>query len=466
MSGNYRGLSQRVSELLGAGRTAAAVALVTGQPESGGGTDSGVLTRELVECGRDFFAVGEYRDAVACFERALRLAAATDVALLNDIMGWLGLACLDAGDAGKAESVRTSTHREDASASLGLTLFSARCLASDQQPAGAIDRLFETALNRAGVSTRDQVWLLLERGRWLRHTGRLEAAAADYRRAGRLAGLLGDRLLLAWGHRAECVGTAPADRRQGQRPKLYVRLLGQFGVNRGGQPVSVETWRRRKAAQMLQVLALQPQWRAPRSRVIELLWGGDADADALHVTAHALRHGLCEGLEATVPYLLVANGVVALEASLVAGTDVQEFRACIQAARTYWTDDREAALQSYRQARAVYAGELLAGVETSWVLTEREILSRMYVEAVTRLAKIGGSEGLEMWLDALELEPANAEALEQSMILLAGVGRKKQAIDLYRRYHAYVDRELGLVPAPALERLFRQLKGEGRELKR
>lgn len=259
-----------------------------------------------------------------------------------------------------------------------------------------------------------------------------------------MAGLLGEPLLLAWCRQVTRLegqlrgGPVPSANGEAVAgPRLYFRLLGEFAVRRGEEMLAVHTWPRRKAAAILQYLALQPHWRVPRDKLVELFWGEEAGANALHVTLHTLRRALNAGLETAPAYLTLHQGNIGLQPELVAGSDLQQFRACIQAARVHWGEDRQQALECYRQARSLYGGELLAGVaEEIWLTPLREGIHQMYLEALARLAAAatdrGGAAGsLALWLEILELDPGNEEAVEQAMDLLARTGRKNRALECY-----------------------------------
>src|SRR3712207_4601539 len=78
-------------------------------------------------------------------------------------------------------------------------------------------------------------------------------------------------------------------------PRLVIRLLGGFRVTVGGQPLPADTWRRRKVASLLKLLALAPGHALARDVVLEALWPDllpEAAANNLRFTAHALRTAL------------------------------------------------------------------------------------------------------------------------------------------------------------------------------
>ena len=76
---------------------------------------------------------------------------------------------------------------------------------------------------------------------------------------------------------------------------LRVSLLGRFEVSVGSRVVEEEGWRLRKAASLVELLALAPYHRLHREQAMDLLWPDLAPRSAannLHQTLHAARRTL------------------------------------------------------------------------------------------------------------------------------------------------------------------------------
>ena len=63
----------------------------------------------------------------------------------------------------------------------------------------------------------------------------------------------------------------PARPPTGRASALRVSLLGRFEVSRGGVPVPRDAWRRRRAADVLTLLALAPGHEIPREEILHTL---------------------------------------------------------------------------------------------------------------------------------------------------------------------------------------------------
>jgi DNA-binding SARP family transcriptional activator len=137
---------------------------------------------------------------------------------------------------------------------------------------------------------------------------------------------------------------------------VRIRMLGGFGVSVGSRIVEENRWRRRKAAALIKLLALAPNHRLHRERVMDLLWP-DLDAEAaannLHRTLHFARRVLGPDPSTASRYLRFAGDLLHLCSDTTLWVDVEAFESAAAAARR----SRDPA--AYRAAIDLYAGELL-----------------------------------------------------------------------------------------------------------
>ncbi len=84
---------------------------------------------------------------------------------------------------------------------------------------------------------------------------------------------------------------------------MRVWLLGGFRVSVGSRTIEGDTWRLKKAAAFVKLLALSPGHRLHREQVMDLLWpdsGRRAASNSLRQTLHAVRRTLAS-IRAWVP---------------------------------------------------------------------------------------------------------------------------------------------------------------------
>ena len=118
--------------------------------------------------------------------------------------------------------------------------------------------------------------------------------------------------------RCELDGYGGGMRRHG----VHVRLLGGFGVVVDGHPIADESWRRRRAAGLVKLLALAPNHRLVHEQAMEALWPDIDDTAGGRNLRKAARRRRALGL----PDAIVLDGTtVALLPSGRVETDVEEF---------------------------------------------------------------------------------------------------------------------------------------------
>ncbi len=429
--------------------------------------DEAMSVPELVGIGRQLVAYGCPSQAVALLESGSRLGMEQSSPELNAALAWLGIAYLETGSIADADAIYELTRREQETGQFELTLLRARWLQSEGR-SGEARRLYQDGLVTY-QSTEEIAILLIERGRIRQDQGDSVTAREDWHRAERMAALINDRSLLAWCRRLlkssppTQPGPASDQAPQTVAPKLYIHLLGEFAVERGQDRLPIGTWARHKAVALLQFLAIQPKGWAPRERVLDALWGEEASHNALYVTLHSLRQGLNTGLAEPLNYVTLQNGLVGLAPALYLGSDLQQFRSCIQAARTHWGQDRRLALDCYRRAMGICKGELLAGVpDQLWLSPLRETVRQMAIEALVRLAQACATgdetDSLSLWMQLLEIEPGHEQAVREVMLLQWRRGQRAAAHRHFANYLNYVQQELGADPAPDLLTLHGQIE--------
>jgi two-component SAPR family response regulator len=169
---------------------------------------------------------------------------------------------------------------------------------------------------------------------------------------------------------------------------IMVRCLGRFEVSVGG--VAITSWRPGKARALFQYLVCHRRLSVPRQQLIEALWP-DPDAlaaqSSLKVAVHALRQTLRQSVgenprlhvvASDVGYQLTADGL---------WLDTEMFESlCRQADRWTQTGQSALALESWRQAAALYRGDFLGDCCDDWAVFRREAFKDQYLGCLGQLA--------------------------------------------------------------------------------
>ena len=242
----------------------------------------------------------------------------------------------------------------------------------------------------------------------------------------------------------------------GRRSEVVrVELLGGFRVTVGPRVVAEGSWRLRKAAALVKLLALEPNHRLHKEQAMDLLWprlGPRSAANNLHRTLHSARRVLePDHVAATEsPYLRLRGEQLELCPGGYLWVDVVVFEEAAAKARRL----RDPA--AYRAAVDLYAGELLpADRYEAWAEDRREALRQRYVSLLLEMAGLHEEPGPA--IEALErvvAEQPNHEGAHAGLMrLYARGGRREEALDQYERLRENLGRGLAGEPAAASRRL-------------
>jgi DNA-binding SARP family transcriptional activator/predicted ATPase len=236
--------------------------------------------------------------------------------------------------------------------------------------------------------------------------------------------------------------------------RLNLALLGGFQGRVGAAaPLRLPT---RKTKALLAFLALPPGRSHPREKLASLLWGGMPEPQArqgLRQSLFALRKAV-----GVPPVTLLIDGeTVALNPSAV-DVDVAEFEREV-------AEGTPAALD---RAAALYRGEFLEGLAVQeapfeeWLLTERERLRELALEALAKLLHhhrtMGATEaGLQTALRLLALDPLQEPVHRAVMRLYVQLGRRASALRQYQNCIGVLQRELSVEPETTTKQLYQEI---------
>ena len=254
--------------------------------------------------------------------------------------------------------------------------------------------------------------------------------------------------------------TQPGAMARDDVPAIQIYLLGRFQVARGERVVQVGDWRRRKAAALLQRLALEEHLL--RDEALDFLWP-DADpgaaANNLYRTLYSLRQTLDDALgegtaEATFSF---EDGVLRLSPDVWVDAHVFE-----ELSRR-----RGVTKAQLEEALALYTGPLLPDAAYgAWSAAPRRTLHRLYRDACLRLAnEVSGRREIERAIaylrPFLEEDRADEDVHRHLMRLFALLGRRHDALRQYQSCMRALDEELGLPPTAETRALHEQIvRGE------
>jgi predicted ATPase/DNA-binding SARP family transcriptional activator len=217
---------------------------------------------------------------------------------------------------------------------------------------------------------------------------------------------------------------------------VHIRLLGGFAVTVDDRTVPAGSWRRRSAASLVKLLALQPERRLRREQVIDALWPDlllDEAAPRLHVAAHYAR--------ITVDHrdvVVLGGGVVSLFPVADVTVDAAEFDRAAELARA------DGGPESAGDAAARYTGTLLPDdLYEPWTEEPRDRLRLRHLELLRAAGR---------YEELVAADPLDEEAQLALVRDHLREGRRQAALRSLDRMADLFRRELGVEPSPvALE---------------
>jgi DNA-binding SARP family transcriptional activator/tetratricopeptide (TPR) repeat protein len=209
-----------------------------------------------------------------------------------------------------------------------------------------------------------------------------------------------------------------------------VTLLGGFGVTVDDTPVPAAEWRRRHAAGLVKLLALEPGRSLHREQIIDRMWPDltvDEAAPRLHKAAHYARRAVGAGS-------MVLSGEIV---SLLPGTDVEVDAVAFESAARRAISDGDRAAASAAADR--YTGDLLPQDRYEpWALDARDRLRGMYLD-VLRLAG--------RWDELVAADPTDERAHLEIVAGFARHGDPHGALRQFERLERALRQELGVAPS-------------------
>ncbi|MDQ2652789.1 MAG: tetratricopeptide repeat protein, partial [Chloroflexota bacterium] len=239
-------------------------------------------------------------------------------------------------------------------------------------------------------------------------------------------------------------------------PSLTVELLGGFAVRVAGRDVAASAWQQRRAAAVVKLLALQPNYRLHREILMETLWP-DLDAapaaNNLRVAMHRARQRLEYAGAPAGRFLTRQQDDVVLAGPVDVVVDVQRFG---ESAQRAWLDDDPALTQA---AATLYTGDLLPeDPYEEWAAHRRTDLRITYLSLLSRLAQLhearnDDAAAIAAMQQLLAAEPLDEAAHASLMRRYARVGAYRQALAQYDALAALLAQELDAEPDAATSAL-------------
>jgi DNA-binding SARP family transcriptional activator len=240
-------------------------------------------------------------------------------------------------------------------------------------------------------------------------------------------------------------------------PRVAIRSLGVFAVQRGDEVVPAGAWQSRKARDLLKLLVTRRGRPATREALIEALWpeqDPSRTTNRLSVALSTARAVLDPGHRLGPHRFIHADRyTVRLEREQLT-IDVERFLEDAQVGLCLFRAGRlgEAA-EPLERAEPAYTGDFLEeDLYEDWAVSLREEARAAYVAVASALAELADADGdhaaaIRLRLRVLERDPYDERAHLSLAASLVAAGRHGEARRSYRRYLTRMG-EIGVEPAP------------------
>lgn len=244
---------------------------------------------------------------------------------------------------------------------------------------------------------------------------------------------------------------------------LQIYTLGRFSVSRGLEPIRFTRKAQHRPLELLKVLVALGGREVATDQLAMAMWPeseGDVAYNAFEITLHRLRRLI--GIEKA---LVLSNGLLTLN-NQFCWVDVWSFEQAASQVENVLNSpqlnpDELAGLSS--RVLALYHGHFL-GRETPepWSISLRERLRskflRYLVDVARHWEKIGQHEtALQYYQKGLEVDDLAEIFYQRLMVCYQQLGRRSEALAVYRRCRATLSLILSISPSPATEAIHRRL---------
>lgn len=244
---------------------------------------------------------------------------------------------------------------------------------------------------------------------------------------------------------------------------LQIYTLGRFSVSRGVEPIRFARKAQHRPLELLKVLIAFGGREVATEQLAAALWPeseGDEAYSAFEITLHRLRK-----LVGVDRALVLSNGLLTLDSRLC-WVDVWAFEQATGQAEallnTPQPDSHELAKLSAR-ALSLYHGQFL-GRETPepWSISLRERLRSKFLRHLLDVArhweKIGRHDAAILcYLKGLEVDDLAEVFYQRLMVCYQQLGRRSEALAVYRRCRATLSLILAITPSATTEAIRRRL---------
>lgn len=230
---------------------------------------------------------------------------------------------------------------------------------------------------------------------------------------------------------------------------------------------SIENWPSKKGKSIFAYLLLNHRKKIFRDVLMDLFWqksDPDSARNCLNVTIHGLRRVL-QDTDPKNEYILFKDECYYLNPDMSVWLDVEEFRKRWRnAQKAEHIKDFSSAVSGYERAAEIFTGEFLEEeIYDDWSALDRENLKEIYLIILEKISEnymVNGKnpEAIRLCEKILERDNCREDIYRRLMICYYRIGKRNNALKLYRKCEQMLHNELEVKPADATIELYRKIK--------
>ena len=243
---------------------------------------------------------------------------------------------------------------------------------------------------------------------------------------------------------------------------IKVEMLGGFTISVGDIIFTEQTKRASKAWKLIQYLITHRSKFVPQEEIIDVFFGedeGDNPSGAVRTMIYRARGALASGgLPGAEDMIVASNGGYMWTNTIVCDVDAEMFEALCKNAGAITDDDER--LEVLLKAAALYKGDFLPNAAGEmWVIPLARWYRSLYIkcvhEALELLAEADRiAEAEELCVKVLRMDPFDERTLEHYLKSLLAQGKRKEALEEYKRLESMFFDVLGVEFSDTLRSLY------------
>ncbi|NLM96404.1 MAG: hypothetical protein GX175_02085 [Halanaerobiaceae bacterium] len=246
-------------------------------------------------------------------------------------------------------------------------------------------------------------------------------------------------------------------------PILKIFFFGGFRILVNDIPMNLDSWKSKKALELLKYLLYRKGKKISKEQLLELLWPDSSNLHNLHTVIYYIRKKLREITgNKTAAFIQYSQGNYYFDENTIKWIDCFELEELFRIGAEIEKTNPERALQEYRKALSIYTDHFLADdIYHDWTMNIRQhymdLVSRIIIRAVNILSACGDdSEAINICKNSLKYNFNNEEIYYNLIKLLIRNGELLAATEFYQDYSRFVSEEYDMELSSRFYELFEE----------